>query len=87
MGQATHQLGSIYRYWEDEDQTKKAMKEDEEGTVWMHTGDEGIMDNEGYLRSQFDFLHLPFLVNSFATLTVVGRIKVGLTRRFPYHPS
>lgn len=41
------------RYWEDEDQTKKVMRPDpEDGSiVWMHTGDEGIMDEEGYLRS------------------------------------
>jgi len=39
-------------YWGDEEQTRKAMKADPNGpsTVWMHTGDEGIMDEEGYLR-------------------------------------
>ncbi|TFK71890.1 acetyl-CoA synthetase-like protein [Pluteus cervinus] len=37
-------------YWEDEEQTRLAMKKDEGGTLWMHTGDEGIMDEEGYLR-------------------------------------
>ncbi|KAF8157017.1 hypothetical protein B0H34DRAFT_783221 [Crassisporium funariophilum] len=37
-------------YWNDEEQTRSAMKRDEEGTLWMHTGDEGIMDEEGYLR-------------------------------------
>jgi hypothetical protein len=29
------------------------MKKDERGTLWMHTGDEGIMDGEGYLQSEF----------------------------------
>ncbi|KDQ60182.1 hypothetical protein JAAARDRAFT_32562 [Jaapia argillacea MUCL 33604] len=39
-------------YWEDEDQTAAVMKkhDEDEDTVWMHTGDEGIMDEEGYLR-------------------------------------
>lgn len=37
-------------YWGDEEQTKAAMKEDENGTLWMHSGDEGVMDEEGYLR-------------------------------------
>ncbi|KAJ7057840.1 hypothetical protein C8F01DRAFT_1371920 [Mycena amicta] len=37
-------------YWEDEEQTREVMRTDENGTLWMHTGDEGIMDDEGYLR-------------------------------------
>jgi len=28
------------------------MKKDEEGTLWMWTGDEGIVDEEGYLKSR-----------------------------------
>ncbi|CAK5272893.1 unnamed protein product [Mycena citricolor] len=37
-------------YWRDDERTKEVMKTDEEGTLWMHTGDEAIMDEEGYLR-------------------------------------
>ena len=39
-------------YWNDEEHTRQVMKRDEEGTLWMHTGDEGITDEEGYLRSK-----------------------------------
>jgi long-subunit acyl-CoA synthetase (AMP-forming) len=42
----------LCRYWNEEAQTKEVMKQDEEGTLWMSTGDEGIMDEEGYLRSK-----------------------------------
>lgn len=39
-------------YWEDEEQTKKVMRADpkDPSTIWMHTGDEGIMDEDGYLK-------------------------------------
>ncbi|SJL12833.1 related to Long-chain-fatty-acid--CoA ligase [Armillaria ostoyae] len=37
-------------YWEDEAQTAQVMQRDTEGTLWMHTGDKGIMDEEGYLK-------------------------------------
>ncbi|KAL1966032.1 hypothetical protein VTN77DRAFT_4972 [Rasamsonia byssochlamydoides] len=35
-------------YWKDEEKTKEAMRRDENGTLWMHTGDEGFIDEEGY---------------------------------------
>jgi len=39
------------RYWQDEEQTKQTTVIDEaDGQIWMRTGDEGIMDEEGYLR-------------------------------------
>ncbi|KAH7915059.1 hypothetical protein BJ138DRAFT_1170179 [Hygrophoropsis aurantiaca] len=39
-------------YWGDEEQTNAVMRKDpnDGSTVWMHTGDEGIMDDEGYLK-------------------------------------
>lgn len=40
------------RYWNDAQQTECVMKKDEDGTLWMYTGDEGIMDDEGYLKSE-----------------------------------
>ena len=36
-------------YWENEDKTNEVMIRDEEGRLWMMTGDEGSMDKDGYL--------------------------------------
>lgn len=38
-------------YWHDAPQTAAAMRRDAAGTLWMHTGDEGVLDADGYLRS------------------------------------
>ena len=35
-------------YWQNEAKTREAMKPDNDGVVWMHTGDEGCLDSEGY---------------------------------------
>lgn len=35
-------------YWKDQEQTAKAMKRDESGVLWMHSGDEGFLDEDGY---------------------------------------
>jgi acyl-CoA synthetase (AMP-forming)/AMP-acid ligase II len=61
-------MGFATRYWNDEEHTKQVMSVDD-GKVWMHTGDEGIMDEEGYLRSECSLLFILFsllimLVNS-----------------------
>ncbi|KAG6861288.1 hypothetical protein C0995_001842 [Termitomyces sp. Mi166 len=37
-------------YWNDEEHTQAVMKTDSNGTLWIHSGDEGIMDEEGYLK-------------------------------------
>lgn len=37
-------------YWNDGPKTAEVMKTDEEGKVWMHTGDEAVMDEEGYVK-------------------------------------
>jgi len=38
-------------YWGDKEYTDLAMRKDENGTLWMHTGDEATLDSDGYLRS------------------------------------
>ncbi|KAF9564483.1 acetyl-CoA synthetase-like protein [Agrocybe pediades] len=43
-------LRRMIRYWNDDEQTKSVMRKDENRTLWMYTGDEGIMDEQGYLR-------------------------------------
>lgn len=35
-------------YWRNEEKTNEVMKKDEQGVVWMHTGDEVLIDDEGY---------------------------------------
>ena len=40
-------------YWGDEEQTRRVMVKDDKGALWMHTGDEAIMDEDGYLSSEY----------------------------------
>ncbi|KAF1812367.1 long-chain-fatty-acid--CoA ligase [Eremomyces bilateralis CBS 781.70] len=35
-------------YWKDVDKTAECMKIDENGVLWLHTGDEAVFDREGY---------------------------------------
>ena len=35
-------------YWKNEEKTKEAMKQDANKILWMHTGDEGILDADGF---------------------------------------
>ncbi|KAF8273702.1 hypothetical protein EI94DRAFT_1776296 [Lactarius quietus] len=37
-------------YWDDKEQTDAVMRKDENGTLWMHTGDQATLDSKGYLR-------------------------------------
>jgi len=37
-------------YWGDEERTNEVRVTDDEGKVWMHTGDEALMDEEGYVK-------------------------------------
>ncbi|KAH7044030.1 acyl-CoA synthetase/AMP-acid ligase-like protein II [Macrophomina phaseolina] len=36
-------------YWGDEAKTSEVLVPDDEGVMWMHTGDEASMDEEGYI--------------------------------------
>lgn len=36
-------------YWGQPEKTAEAMKTDSQGKVWMHTGDEALIDEEGYV--------------------------------------
>lgn len=37
-------------YWGDQLKTDEVLKTDDEGRMWMHTGDEAQMDDEGYVK-------------------------------------
>jgi len=55
----------MVRYWQDEEQTKAVTQIDEEdGQVWMCTGDEAVMDEEGYVQSERDVRPLFIWVGS-----------------------
>ncbi len=36
-------------YWKNTEKTREVMRRDENNTLWMHTGDEGILDEYGYV--------------------------------------
>ena len=37
-------------YWNDGPRTAEVMRTDENGKVWMYTGDEAVMDGDGYVK-------------------------------------
>ncbi|KAJ1305913.1 hypothetical protein OPQ81_010632 [Rhizoctonia solani] len=37
-------------YWGSPEHTSSVMKSDEDGNLWMHTGDQAVLDHEGYLK-------------------------------------
>jgi long-subunit acyl-CoA synthetase (AMP-forming) len=37
-------------YWRNPEKTAEVMRPDEDGILWMHTGDEAAFDDEGYCR-------------------------------------
>ncbi|KAI0305314.1 acetyl-CoA synthetase-like protein [Multifurca ochricompacta] len=37
-------------YWRDREQTDLVMRKDDNGVLWMHTGDQATLDGDGYLR-------------------------------------
>jgi long-chain acyl-CoA synthetase len=37
-------------YWQNPEKTAEVMLTDENGELWMHTGDEASFDSEGYCR-------------------------------------
>ncbi|CBY02075.1 hypothetical protein IAQ61_006660 [Plenodomus lingam] len=37
-------------YWSDEARTKEVLRPDPDGRLWMHTGDEASLDEQGYIK-------------------------------------
>lgn len=67
-------------YWKDEAKTKESMKKDENGIIWMHTGDEAFIDEEGYghitgrikdliIRGMDYVLHFTLVIEVMLTVT------------------
>ncbi|KAJ5474926.1 hypothetical protein N7475_004492 [Penicillium sp. IBT 31633x] len=75
-------------YWRNEEKTSEVMRRDENGVLWMHTGDEAMIDGDGYalitgrikdliIRGTFKFFHIP---NSIALILT---FKTGGENIFP----
>ena len=47
---AVHGYLVMKEYWNAPDRTAEVMVPDNDGKVWMHTGDEAEMDEEGYIK-------------------------------------
>ena len=47
---AVHGYLVMKEYWDAPDQTSEVMVPDGNGKVWMHTGDEAEMDEDGYVK-------------------------------------
>ena len=47
---AVHGYLVMKGYWNDPDRTAEVMIADNDGKVWMHTGDEAEMDEDGYIK-------------------------------------
>ncbi|KAL5388039.1 hypothetical protein PMIN06_010301 [Paraphaeosphaeria minitans] len=41
---------TMHGYWGDAGKTAEVLVPDDEGRMWMHTGDEASMDDEGYIK-------------------------------------
>ncbi|KAL2848890.1 acetyl-CoA synthetase-like protein [Aspergillus pseudoustus] len=37
-------------YWRNEEKTREVMRPDMDGNLWMHTGDEAVIDKDGYAK-------------------------------------
>lgn len=69
-------------YWQNEDETGKVIRRDEDGTEWMCTGDEAVMDDLGkglcsahWPRNITLSDYVLGFVNALGYVSIVGRIK------------
>jgi acyl-CoA synthetase (AMP-forming)/AMP-acid ligase II len=60
-------------YWRNEGETEKSMFFDETGLRWLITGDQGVMDEEGYGEFRFKRVREEVLMS--CVVSIVGRIK------------
>lgn len=65
----------VRRYWNDEERTREAMPRDSEGTLWMRSGDIGVMDEDGYMTSEVTLDIIIALLLMIGSGLVSGRIK------------
>lgn len=58
-------------YWRNEGKTREAMRRDENGVLWMHTGDEAMLDGEGYAH----------ITGRIKDIIIRGELDINLLRK------
>lgn len=59
-------------YWKNEEKTREVMRTDENGVLWMHTGDEAMIDADGYAH----------ITGRIKDLIIRGKLRCSIYFRF-----
>lgn len=66
-------------YWRNSEKTAEALQTDDEGCLWMRTGDEAVFDNEGYCAITGRIKDLIIRGKCHSLSSQPGSAKLGIT--------